>query len=75
MLEAYKYKGAYLVRSTEKNLPLYYLVYSTYNFTGAKIMRDIMNKEGDFPIHYDLTLGRFPTFNEVYPFECFIFEQ
>ena len=75
MLEAYKFKGAYLVRSTEKNLPLYYLVYSTHNPIGAKIMRYIMNKEGDFPIHYNLILGRFPTFDEVYPLERFIFEQ
>lgn len=75
MLEAYKYKGAYMVRSTEKNLPLYYLVYSTHNYTGAKIMRAIMNKEDDFPIHYDFSLERFPTFDEVYPLEHFIFEK
>jgi hypothetical protein len=75
MLESYKFKGAYLVRSTEKNLPLYYLVYCTHNYTGAKIMRDVMNKEHDFPIHYSFNLGRFPTFDEVYPLGRFIFEK
>jgi len=75
MLESYNFVGAYLVRSTEKNLPLYYLVYCTHNFTGAKIMRDIMNKEDDFPIHYSFDLGRFPTFDEMYPLGQFIFEK
>lgn len=75
MLESYKFKGAYLVRSTVKNLPLYYLVYCTHNPTGAKIMRDIMNKEDNFPLKYRLDLGRFQTFDEMYPLDRFIFEK
>jgi len=75
MLEQYPYKGAILIRSETKNLPLYYLVYTTHNRTAAKIMRDIMNREGDFPIYYDMSKGRFPTFDEVYPLERFIFER
>jgi len=75
MLEAYPFKGAILIRSEANNLPLYYLVYATHNGTGAKIMRGIMKKEGDFPIHYDMIKGRSPTFDEVYPLKRFIFEQ
>ena len=74
MLESYPYKGAMLVRSTNKKLPLYYLVYTTNNRTAAKIMRDIMKKEGDFPIYYDIGKRRFPTLDEVYPLQRFIFE-
>jgi len=74
MLESYLFKGAILIRSEEKNLPLYYLVYTTHNQTAAKIMRDIMKKEGDFPLHYKLT-GEPQTLNEVYPLERFIFES
>ena len=74
-LDSYPYKGAILVRSEAKNLPVYYLVYTTNNRTAARIMRDIMNKEGDFPIHYDLLLGRAPTFDEVYPLDHYIFEN
>ena len=74
MLGSYPYMGAMLVRSESKNLPLYYLVYATKNGTAAKIMRDIMKKEGDFPIYYDIEKGRFPTLDEVYPLQRFIFE-
>jgi len=74
MLDSYPYKGAMLVRSEDKNLPLYYLVYTTNNRTAAKIMRDIMKKEGDFPIYYDILKGRYPTLDEAYPMERFIFE-
>jgi three-Cys-motif partner protein len=75
ILKPYPYKGAILIRSEAKNLPLYYLVYTTHNKTAAKIMRDIMNGEGDFPIYFDLSKGRFPTFDEVYPRKRFIFER
>ena len=74
MLEAYPYKGAILVRSEAKNLPLYYLVYTTHNKTAAKIMRDIMNKEGNFPLHYNILTGKPQTLDEVYPLTRFIFE-
>ena len=74
MLESYPFKGAMLVRSKNKNLPLYYLVYTTNNRTAAKIMRDIMKKEGDFPIYYDIEKWRFPALDEVYPLQRFIFE-
>lgn len=74
-LHQYPFKGAILIRSAEKNIPVYYLVYTTHNRTAAKIMRDIMNKEGDFPIHFDLVEGRFPSFDEVYPMEHFVFEN
>jgi len=74
MLDSYPYKGAILIRSKTKNLPLYYLTYTTHNETAAKIMRDIMKKEGHFPIHYDIIKGRFPKFDEVFPLERFIFE-
>lgn len=74
MLKSYPYKGAMLVRSKGKKLPLYYLAYTTNNRTAAKIMRDIMKKEGDFPIYYDIEKGRFPTLDEVYPLTRFIFE-
>lgn len=74
MLETYKFKGAYLVRSTVKNLPLYYLIYSTHNYTGAKIMRDIMKKEGSFPLYYSFETGKPQTLDEVYPLNHFIFE-
>lgn len=74
MLEAYPYKGAILIRSETKNLPLYYLIYTTHNRTAAKIMRDIMKKEGEFPLHYKLS-GEPQTVDEVYPIERFIFES
>lgn len=74
MLKSYPFKGAMLVRSKSKNLPLYYLVYTTNNRTAAKIMRDIMKKEGNFPIYYDIEQGRFPTLDEVYSLQRFIFE-
>jgi len=74
MLNAYPYKGGILIRSEEKNLPLYYLVYSTHNQTAAKIMRDIMKKEGNFGILYSFELDRFPTLDEAYPLTGFIFE-
>ena len=74
-LHQYAFEGAILIRSAAKNIPVYYMVYTTHNRTAAKIMRDIMNKEGDFPIHYDLAEGRFPSFDEVYPMEHFVFEN
>jgi len=49
-------------------------VYTTHNRTAAKIMRDIMKKEGDFPLHYDLTTGKPQTLDEIYPLNRFIFE-
>lgn len=75
MLESYPYKGAILIRSEEKNLPLYYLIYTTHNKIAAKIMRDIMKKEGRYGVHYDLRLERFPTLDEAYPLERFLFER
>jgi three-Cys-motif partner protein len=75
MLDTYNYKGAMLVRSEEKNLPLYYLVYATTNQTAAKIMRDIMKKEGDFPLYIDMTTGAPQKLDDVYPLERFIFER
>jgi three-Cys-motif partner protein len=75
MLSEYPFKGAMLIRSVEKNLPLYYLVYATRNYTAAKIMRDIMKKEGNYPIYAELTTGRRPTIDEVYPIRKFIFDQ
>jgi len=74
MLESYPYKGAILIRSEKRHLPLYYLLYSTHNKTAAKIMRDIMKTEGDFPLYYDMTTGRPQTLDEVYPLTRFIFE-
>lgn len=75
MLQLYPYKGAILIRSEAKNLPLYYLVYTTHNAIAAKIMRDIMKREGDFPIYYDIVKGRYPTLDEIYPLTRFIFER
>ena len=75
LLESYPYRGAILIRSETKNLPLYYLVYTTLNRTAAKIMRDIMKKEGRYGVHYDLMKGRFPTMDEAYPLQRFIFER
>ena len=74
ILNSYPYKGAILIRSEEKNLPLYYLVYATNNQTAARIMRDIMKKEGGFPLHYDLVTGKPQTLDETYPLHRFIFE-
>ncbi len=75
VLAPYPYKGAMLVRSEQKNLPLYYLVYTTHNSTAAKIMRDIMKKEGDYPIYYNMIRGKKPTLDEAYPLARFIFEK
>jgi len=75
MLNKYPYKGAILIRSQEKNLPLYYLVYTTHNQTAANIMRGIMKKEGDFPLHFDMTTGKPQQLNDLYPLEHFIFER
>ena len=75
MLEPYPHKGAILIRSEEKNLPLYYLIYTTHNKIAAKIMRDIMKKEGDFPLHYNILTGKPQTLDEIYPLEQFIFES
>lgn len=74
ILETFPHKGAILIRSEKKNLPLYYLVYTTHNETAAKIMRDIMKREGDFAVYYNILKGRFPTLDEVYPLTRFIFE-
>jgi three-Cys-motif partner protein len=75
MLFPYQHKGAMLVRSEQNNLPLYYLVYATHNYTAAKIMRDIMKKEGNYPIYYDIAKGKYPTLDEAYPLTRFIFEK
>jgi len=75
MLSSHPYKGAILIRSETKNLPLYYLVYITHNQTAAKIMRDIMKKEGDFPLYYDILTGKPQKLDEVYPLQHFIFES
>jgi len=74
MLRNYPYKGAMLIRSETKNLPLYYLVYTTHNDTAAGIMRGIMKKEGNFPLHYKLT-GEPQTLDEIYPLTRFVFEE
>lgn len=44
-LKDYKYTGGILIRSVTTRGPLYYLVYGSNNFTGAKIMRDILSTE------------------------------
>jgi hypothetical protein len=44
-LGVYTYTGAFLVRTQQNNLPVYYLVYGTKNERAATIMRDIMKKE------------------------------
>jgi three-Cys-motif partner protein len=75
LLDKYPYKGAFLVRSEERNLPIYYLVYATNNKVAAKIMRSIMKKEGNFALHYDMIKGKPQTLDEVYPLERFIFES
>jgi three-Cys-motif partner protein len=75
MLESYPYKGAMLIRSESKNLPLYYLLYATHNKTAAKIMRDIMKKEGNFHLYHDIVTGKPQTLDEVYPLEGFVFEK
>lgn len=74
MLNSYPYMGAILIRSEKNNLPLYYLVYTTHNRTAAKIMRDIMKKEGDFPLRVDLRTLKPQRLDEVYPLTRFIFE-
>ncbi len=63
-----------LVWSKSKKLPLDYLVYTTNNRTAARIMRDIMKKEGDFPLYFDIGVGRPQRLDEVYPLARFIFE-
>jgi three-Cys-motif partner protein len=45
VLDSYTYTGAFLVRTQQNNLPVYYLVYGTKNAKAASIMRDIMKKE------------------------------
>jgi len=67
-LDSYKYKGAILIRSKEKNAPLYYLIYATHSPVGAKIMRDIMRNEWS---PGQTILG---DFDELYPLTNFIFE-
>jgi three-Cys-motif partner protein len=73
-LNTYPYKGAFLVRSEERNLPVYYLVYATNNGVAAKIMRDVMKKEGDYGLHIDLATGKPQTLDQVYPLNRFIFD-
>lgn len=75
MLTPYQYKGAILIRSQQNNLPLYYLVYATHNFTAAKIMRGIMKTEGNYVPSYDLLRGRVQTLDEAYPLAHFVFER
>ena len=75
MLAPYRFKGAILIRSQQNNLPLYYLVYATHNFTAAKIMRDIMMKEDNYTPNYDLTKMRVLTKDEAYPPNRFVFER
>lgn len=75
MLNPYPFKGAILIRSENKNLPLYYLAYTTHNATAAKIMRDIMKKEGDFPLYLDMATGKPQKLDDVYPLKRFIFEN
>lgn len=75
MLENYPYVGAILIRSIEKNLPLYYLVYTTHNQTAANIMRGIMKKEGDFPLYQDVLTGKAQKLEDIYPLTHFIFES
>ena len=38
-------------------------------------MRDIMKKEGQYGVYFDIAKGRFPTLDEVYPLKRFIFEH
>ena len=75
MLVPYRFKGAILIRSQQQNLPLYYLIYATHNFTAAKIMRDIMMKEGKYVPHYDLSKMRVLTKDEAYPLSNFVLER
>lgn len=74
MLEDYPFKGAILIRSERKNLPLYYLVYTTHNKIAAKIMRDIMRKEVVFPLYRSIFTGKAQTLNGEYPLSSFISE-
>ena len=74
MLEPYPYKGAILIKSEQKNLPLYYLVYTTHNKTAAKIMRDIMRKEVDFPLYRNMFTGEPQKLDEVYPLNRYVSE-
>jgi hypothetical protein len=75
MLSKYPFKGAILIRSEGKNLPLYYLVYTAHNAIAAKIMRDIMKKEGNFPLYFDMATGKPQKLNDIYPLRHFIFEK
>lgn len=74
ILSRYPYKGAFLVRTKEKSLPVYYLVYTTNNKVAAKIMRDIMKKEGNYSLYTNLLTGKPQTLDQVYPLERFIFD-
>jgi three-Cys-motif partner protein len=77
----YRYRGAILIRSDEKNAPQYYLVYFSQHIRGGKIMRDIMEKQWrDITGAFPLTRHKYPTINEwreaEYPVEKpFIFED
>lgn len=74
MLGNYPYKGSILIRSEEKKLPLYYLIYASHNMRAASIMRDIMKKEGNYSLYIDLATGEPQTLDSVYPLEKFIFD-
>jgi len=75
VLGTYPFKGALLVRSTEKNLPLYYLIYATHNQTAAKIMRDVMKKESGYVLPQNLFTLKPRTLDETHPLNRFIFDD
>jgi three-Cys-motif partner protein len=64
-LNKFPYVGAILIRN-ENNFPQYYLVYGTKNYIGAKIMREIMEKEWG--------KGTLGDFDKLFPINKFIFE-
>jgi three-Cys-motif partner protein len=57
-LAPFEFKGAFLVRDTG-NRPLYYLVYGSHNETGAKIMKNVMQREYQQLLLTDYPLNRF----------------
>ncbi|MGA2876316.1 MAG: three-Cys-motif partner protein TcmP [Nitrososphaerales archaeon] len=77
----YKYIGAILIRSTNNNIPQYYLVYGSKNEIGGTIMRNIMKVEwvdmngGAYP----LTRPNFDTerkwLDAEFPLDYFVFEN
>ena len=80
VLDRYQYKGAFLVRTQQNNLPVYYLVYGTKNRVAAGIMRGIMKTEYIDALGYKpLTMLQYKTEKEwldaEYPLtRPFIFE-